>query len=50
MDTNELKFPYDYWGLYLENLERGEEVYQDLLKQYELDRYDDDEIEGGCIR
>ena len=45
MDTNELKFPYNYWGLYLHVLERGEEVYQDLLKKYGLNSYDDGEIE-----
>lgn len=45
MDANELKFPYNYWGLYLDALERGEEVYQDLLKKYGLSSYDDSEIE-----
>ena len=48
MDTNELKFPYNYWGLYLEGLERGEEVYQDLLERYKLGRDDDIDIEDDA--
>ena len=49
MECDELKFPYHYWGLYLCNLERGEEVYQELLKMYDLDSYDDNDIEEAAV-
>ena len=32
-----MNFDYPYWGIYPDNLERGEEVVQELAVKYDLD-------------
>lgn len=42
-----MAFDYNYWGIYKENLEKGDKIIQELAKQYNLsddDLYNIEEI------
>ena len=45
-----MKFPFDYWEININNLNKGEEKYQKLLKRFNITQEEDCEIDDKAQR